>query len=53
MITTFFFFSLENEVAKKFNYTLADTSKPTVVVDPVTNQEVLQGKLRGCKQGPF
>uniref|UniRef100_A0A8C3GGP5 Centromere protein C n=1 Tax=Cairina moschata TaxID=8855 RepID=A0A8C3GGP5_CAIMO len=32
----------KNEVAKKFNYTLADTSKPTVVVDPVTNQEVLQ-----------
>uniref|UniRef100_U3IM11 Mif2/CENP-C cupin domain-containing protein n=1 Tax=Anas platyrhynchos platyrhynchos TaxID=8840 RepID=U3IM11_ANAPP len=29
-------------VAKKFNYTLADTSKPTVVVDPLTNQEVLQ-----------
>ncbi|XP_035180321.1 centromere protein C isoform X2 [Oxyura jamaicensis] len=32
----------KNEVAKKLNCTLADTSKPTVVVDPVTNQEVLQ-----------
>ncbi|KAI6069978.1 Centromere protein C [Aix galericulata] len=32
----------KNEASKKFNYTLADTSKPTVVVDPVTNEEVLQ-----------
>ncbi|XP_040410891.1 centromere protein C isoform X1 [Cygnus olor] len=32
----------KNEVAKKLNCTLADTSKPTIVVDPVTNQEVLQ-----------
>ncbi|OXB60365.1 hypothetical protein ASZ78_013158 [Callipepla squamata] len=40
-----------SEVAECLDISLADTSKPTSIVDPVTNQEVLLGKIRTYNRG--
>lgn len=42
-----------SEIPANLDHSLADTSKPTIVVDPVTNEEVLLGELKGCDQGPI
>ncbi|NXD15151.1 CENPC protein, partial [Nothocercus nigrocapillus] len=47
------FFSSGSEIAVNLDQTLADISKPTVVVDPITNKEVLlecinAGKRHSC-----
>ncbi|NXC72292.1 CENPC protein, partial [Anhinga anhinga] len=37
-----------SEIPPNLVHTLADTSKPTVVLDPVTNEEVLLGDSQSC-----
>jgi len=41
----FVFFSPGSDIPADLYHTLADTSKPTAVLDPATSEEVLLGEL--------
>lgn len=50
-LVLFYFVSSGSEIPENLCHILADTTKPTLVLDPVTNEEILLGELSGCDPG--